>query len=86
MPRYHYILTLRYTRAVDDSSTAYVHEEGTYRPAAGQTRHDVFADLLGRTRQTAEASPDMSGLGFGSIKPVVMFFSLELDDLTRANA
>lgn len=84
MRRYHYILTLRYIRAANDSSMAHTYEEGTYRPAPGQTRQDVFTHLVQRMREKeAEA---LAATGFGSIKPVVVFFSLEPDDLTLANA
>jgi len=66
--RYHYILSLQFERRGGVQQFSYV--SGVYEPARGQTRADVFADLLQQaTRQG------------GGTNPVPLLFSLEPDDL-----
>jgi hypothetical protein len=67
--RYHYILTLRAIRTADDIAVAHSHASGTYEPGPGQTRADVFTDLLGQ--EVAKLAAD--GFGVSGHKPVVLF-------------
>lgn len=77
--RYHYILTLRFIRGENDPAVVYTHAEGTYAPAPGQTRQQVLMDLFGQ--KSGQIRQDPAAPGFGVIKPVIMFFALEPDEL-----
>jgi hypothetical protein len=82
--RYHYILTLRHIRGIEDPAVAFTHTEGTYAPEPGETRKQVFMELFGQEAEKLQENP--AAPGFGTIKPVVMFFSLEPDELETSGA
>lgn len=66
--RYHYVMTVQYEQRGAVQQLLYVH--GQYRPAAGQTRSEVFAELFAQVAAQG-----------GGTNPVPLFFSLEPDEL-----
>lgn len=72
--RYHWVITLQWG-GVNSSPMASL--EGTFTPAPGQTRQQAFRQL----RDHAIAENESAGHQYQG-EPVVIFFSLEPDELT----
>jgi len=74
---YHWIITIQFWPPPGIVTTTY--GAGTIIPSAGQTRGQVFGHLHERMLAQAQADPQLQGMDLNN--PVVVFFSLEPDEL-----